>query len=298
MRQDEMLLRSMLFVPGHNERFLISAARSDADALILDLEDSVQPEGNKVVARDLIRRKVKERLFQSYTTLVRVNDRDSGHLLKDVMGLAIDGVDGFMFPKSVSAKDIVFFDGLLASVEADAGVDVGTFKIVPLIETAGAVLNAHEICTASQRVVAIAFGCEDFVADIEGVHTQEGESLLIPRALVAMAARATGVIPIDTVHIDVHNLEDFERNVGLARKLGFEGSLLLHPKEIEIANRYYAPTEEEVSNAAEMLELAAAARSQGQGVAFMNGKFVGPPLIRAAESVLRRQERVLGKRDR
>jgi citrate lyase subunit beta/citryl-CoA lyase len=298
MKDKDILLRSMLFVPGNSERFLLSASQSNADALIMDLEDSVQPEDNKEIARALIKSKVEEGIFDKYTMFVRINDADSGHLIKDILALTIDGIDGFMFPKPVSSKDIIFFDKLLSAVEADKGFEKGTFSIVPLIETAGAVLNAQDICMASQRVVAIAFGCEDFVADVEGVHTSEGESLLTPRALIAMAARSAGVIPIDTVHIDVHNLEDFERNAKLANRLGFEGNLLLHPKEIDVANRCYAPTEQEVSDAQEMLSLATAAQDEGKGVAVMNGRFVGPPLIRAAKSVLRRQQRILNRGDR
>ncbi len=106
---------------------------------------------------------------------------------------------------------------------------VGTYKIIPLIETASAVMNVQEICTASKRVIAVAYGSEDFITDLEGIHDEEHVSLFTPRAMIAMGARACNIIPIDTVHVRVKDLEDLEKNLILSRKLGFEGMLILNP---------------------------------------------------------------------
>ena len=297
MAMKEHVLRSMLFVPGHNERLLNSASRSNADAVILDLEDSVQPANNKQVARDTIQANVSQGLFNKFDVFARVNDRESGHLLKDIHQLTIEGIKGFVYPKAVTGQDIYFFDKLLETIEAEKNYPKGTYKIVPLIETAAAVLNAQDICQASDRVVAIAFGCEDFVSDLEGNHDHEGQSLRTPRALIAMAARANGVIPIDTVHINVHDLEGLEENVKLARVLGFEGMLILHPKEIELAHRYFSPSEKEVEEAKEMLRLADEAQKQNKGVAVVNGKFIGPPMVIAAKKILKKQQLLLNKKN-
>jgi len=288
----------MMFVPGHNNRLLLSAARSCADALILDIEDSVMPASNKQVARDTIRERVRNGLFEGRLVFPRINDRESGHLLKDVYSLTVPGVAGFVYPKARRGEDIYFFDKLLETLEYEKDFPVGTFKIVPLIETASAVLNAQEICLASERVIAIAYGCEDFVADLEGVHDHAGMSLYVPRAMIAMAARATGVIPIDTVHIDVHDLAGLEENVKLAKTLGFEGMLVLHPKELLIVHKYFTPTDEEVSGAREMLRLSAEAQGMGKGVAVLDGRFVGPPMVLAAEKLLDRYERIQSREAR
>ncbi|MFO7811063.1 MAG: CoA ester lyase, partial [Candidatus Delongbacteria bacterium] len=252
MKFHEHLMRSLMFVPGHNERLMQSAARSQADVLLLDIEDSVQPVENKQKARDLIQKMVSEGAFKNHLVYPRVNDRESGQLLKDVHQLTMDGVHGFMYPKSKKSGDVYFFDKLLETIEYEKGIPVGTFKIIPLIETAAAVLNAMEICKASPRVEAIAFGCEDFIGDLGGVHDHEGKSIFSPRATIAMAAKATGVIPIDTVHIHVHDLEDLEKNLNLAKNLGFEGMLVLNPKEIPLVHRYYSPSEQEIEEAKEM----------------------------------------------
>lgn len=278
-----------MFVPSHNEKLMTSASKSNADVLLLDIEDSVQPLSNKQVARDTIIKYIEEGRFIGKKVFPRVNDRESGQLLKDIMQLAIKGVDGFMYPKAKRGKDIYFFDKLLETIEYEKGLPIGTFKIIPLIETASAVMNVQEICTASSRVIAIAYGSEDFITDLEGIHDGQHNSLFTPRAMIAMGARASGVIPIDTVHIKVHDLEDLEYNLKISKNLGFEGMLVLNPKEIPLVHRYYTPTELEIMEAKEMLLLAEEAKKEGEGVAIKNGKFIGPPMIKAALKILKKE---------
>jgi len=286
MKNDSYRMRSLMFVPGHNEKLLLSASKSDADVLLLDLEDSVQPASNKAIAREKTKEFISKGAFRNHLVFPRVNDRESGFLLKDVMELTIDGVHGFMYPKSELGEDVYFISKLLDTIEYEKKYKVGTFKLIPLIETAAAVLNAQDICRASDRVVAIAFGCEDFVSDLEGVHDSEHQSLFTPRAMIAMAARANKVIPIDTVHINVHDLEDLERNLKIAKTLGFGGMLVLNPKEIELVHKYYSPSEQEVADAEEMLRLFEEYQKEGKGVAVKDGKFIGPPMVIAAKKVL------------
>jgi citrate lyase subunit beta/citryl-CoA lyase len=285
---NNMIMRSLMFVPGHNEKLLTSASRSDADVLLLDIEDSVQPESNKAIARQKIAEWVSSGKLADYYLFPRVNDRESGHLLKDVHALTIDGIHGFMYPKAKKGEDIYFFDKLLETIEYEKKIPIGTFKIIPLIEMSAAVLNAQEICQASKRVVAIAFGCEDFISDLEGVHDHAGDSIYVPRAMIAMAARANGVIPIDTVHINVHDLEDLEKNLILAKNLGFEGMLVLHPKEIELVHKFFSPSEKEYQDALEMLSLYEESRIDNKGVAVKNGKFIGPPMVIAADKTIKK----------
>lgn len=289
------LMRSLMFVPGHSDKLLQSASKSDADVLLFDIEDSVQPTENKQIARDKVTKYLNEGYFVGRTVFPRINDRQSGQLLKDVTQLSIEGIEGFMYPKAKRGEDIYFFCKLLETIEYEKGLPVGTFKIIPLIETASAVLNAEEICKASKRVVAIAFGSEDFITDLEGVHDEEHLSLFTPRALISMAARASKVIPIDTVHVRVNDLEDLKTNLSLSKKLGFEGMLLLNPKEIPLAHEYYSPTEEDVKIAEELLRLDKEARENNQGVAIINGKFIGPPFVAKANKTILKYEQIKQK---
>jgi len=283
---DKFLMRSLMFVPAHSDKLLLSASKSIADVLLLDIEDSVQPQSNKQVARDKVLEAMSNGLFKGRHVFTRINDRESGELLRDVTQLTVDGIDGFMYPKAKKGEDIYFFDKLLETVEFEKGFKKGTFKIIPLIETASAVLNVQEICTASDRVIAVAYGSEDFITDLEGIHDKEHISLFTPRAIIAMGARATGVIPIDTVHVRVKDLEDLEVNLQLSVKLGYEGMLVLNPMEIDLVHQYYSPSEEQVQHAKDILRLDIEAQKNGQGVAIINGKFIGPPFVSKAKKVL------------
>lgn len=289
------LFRSLMFVPAHNERLMNSASRSNADVLLLDIEDSVQPVENKQVARDNILRYIADGKFKGRPLYPRINDRESGELLKDVYQLTVPGIEGFVYPKATCGQDIYFIGKLLETVEYEKKLPIGTFKLIPLIETAGAVMNIQEICKACTRVVAVAFGCEDFVTDLQGKHDLEGNSIFTARAMIAMGARACGVYPIDTVHIRVHDLEDLEKNLILSKKLGFEGMLVLNPKELPLVHQYYSPSEEEVAWAEEMIALSDAAFAEGKGVAVKDNKFIGPPMLKMARKIVAKSQLILNK---
>ena len=287
----EHLFRSLMFVPAHNERLLNSASRSNADVLLLDIEDSV-PGIDKQSARDNIIRYITDGIFKGRAVYPRINDRESGELLRDVYQLTIPGITGFMYPKSVKGDDIYFIGKLLETVEYEKGYPIGTFKLIPLIETTGAVMNIKDICMACSRVVAVAFGCEDYVTNLQGKHDLVGDSIFTARSLIALSARACGIQPIDTVHIKVHDLDDLERNLVISKKLGFEGMLVLHPKELELVHRYFSPTNEEVEWAAEMITLSNEAIHAGKGVAVKDNKFIGPPMVKMANNILQKNELV------
>lgn len=285
MNNETYLMRSLMFVPAHNQKLLESSLHREADVLLLDIEDSVPPV-DKQTARNNILEFVKRPEAQGKVIFPRVNDRESGELLKDLYQLTVEGVTGFMYPKSTKEEDVYFVGKLLETIEYEKHLPIGTFKLIPLIETAGAIVNIKEICTACTRVIAVAFGCEDYVTDLCGKHDSDGQSIYYARNAIVNAARAAGVLPIDTVHIKVHDLEDLEKNLILSKNLGFEGMLVLNPKELPLVNSYYAPSKEEIEWATEMVRLSAEAKAEGKGVAVKDGKFIGPPMLKMAEKVL------------
>jgi citrate lyase subunit beta/citryl-CoA lyase len=289
------LFRSLLFVPGHNEKLIKKAITTDADVLILDLEDSVQPSDLKQNARDLILNMFNDNLFKGKIVFIRVNDRESGHLLKDIHQLSVAGVRGFMYPKAKCSQDIYFIDKLLETIEHEKGIRVGTFKLIPLIETTSSVLQSDSICKASDRIEAIAFGSEDFITDLQSSIDTDLTNLQVPRAIISMAARANNIIPIDTVHIDVHNLEDLEIQINISKKYGFDGMLVLHPKEIPFVHKHYTPSEEEYLNAKELLKMNEQAKKEGRGVAVINGKFIGPPFVLKSKKIIEKYEFLISK---
>ena len=289
---ENYLMRSLMFVPAHNNKLLDSSVRRDADVLLLDIEDSV-PVFDKQLARDNIKAFVQRDDLNGKLIFPRINDRESGELLRDLTQLTVEGVDGFMYPKATKGEDIYFVGKLLETIEYEKHIPIGTFKIIPLIETAGAIVNIKDICTACpNRVVAVAFGCEDYVTDIRGKHDDEGQSIFYARNAIVNAARFAGIIPIDTVHIKVHDLEDLEKEVILGKKLGFDGMLVLNPKELPIVHKYYSPSEEEVAWASEMVELAEEAVREGKGVAVKDNKFIGPPMVKMAKKILFKRDNI------
>lgn len=286
------LMRSLMFVPAHNQKLLDSSVKRDADVLLLDIEDSV-PKADKQLARENIKAFVQRDDLKGKLIFPRVNDRESGELLKDAYQLTIEGVHGFMFPKATKAEDVYFFGKLLETIEYEKGIPVGTFKIIPLIETTGAVMNIQEICQACTRVIAVAFGCEDYVTNLKGKHDSEGQSIFFARNMIVNGARACGVIPIDTVHIRVHDLEDLEKNLKVVKQLGFEGMLVLNPKELPLVHQYFSPSEEEIAWATEMVQLAEEAEKEGKGVAVKDNKFIGPPMVKMAKDILKKHEMIV-----
>lgn len=285
------LMRSLMFVPAHNNKLMDSALSRNADVLLLDIEDSVQPEVNKQKARDNIKEYSEKGLFDGKIVFPRVNDRESGHLLQDIYQLTIPGIEGFMYPKARKGEDIYFFGKLLETIECEKKIPKHTYKIIALIETSAAVMNIQEICMACpERLVAVAFGCEDYMTDLGGIHDANYQSIFTARSMIAMGARAHGVMPIDTVHIRVHDLEDLERNLKIGRNLGFEGMLVLNPKELPLVHKYYSPSEKDVSWAKEMLLLSEEAVSLGNGVAVKDNKFIGPPMVKMAKSILAKKK--------
>ena len=293
--EENYLMRSLMYVPAHNQKLLDSATRRDADVLLLDLEDSV-PVFDKQQARDNIKEFVKRDDLNGKLIFPRVNDRESGELLKDLTQLTIEGVNGFLYPKSTKGEDIYFVGKLLETIEYEKHIPVGTFKLMALIETAGAIVNIKDICEACpNRLVAVVFGCEDYVTNTQGKHDDAGKSIFYARNAIVNAARFAGIAPIDTVHIKVHDLEDLEKEVVLGKELGFEGMSVLNPKELPIIHKYYTPTEEEVAWAREMVELAEEAIREGKGVAVKDNKFIGPPMVKMAKNILAKHEKIQNK---
>jgi citrate lyase subunit beta / citryl-CoA lyase len=288
-----MRLRSLLFVPAHKSKYYEHALASEADAIIFDLEDSVFSTELKASARKILAENVNIFEGSGKHLFVRINDRESGELFDDLILTASLPIDGYMYPKAHSAQDIYFIDKYLDVIEAKLKLPNGGLKLLPLIETAESIFNVLSIAKESDRTVGLAFGCEDYLGDTGGNHDLNEAALESARSAVALACRASGIEPIDTVHIKIHDAEDLARNLKIAKTHGFSGMLCLHPKEISTVNDNFTPSFEELAWAQNVLDIANESQSHYNGVVLVDGQFVGPPLIQKAEKVLNRA-RVLG----
>ncbi len=292
---NDCLLRSLLFVPAHNDKLIMSAIRFDADAIVLDLEDSVQPKSMKQIARDNVVKYINQGIFKNHRVFVRINDFQSGESLRDLHQLTIPGIEAFLCSKVKTGKDVYFFDKLLESIEYEKGFTSGTFLIIPIIETTAAVMNVQDICQASPRVIAVAFGSEDFITDMHAIDDKEEQTLFTARNLIVMAARSNNIVPIDAAYVQVHDLEGLEKHLIISKKLGFGGISILSPKQLSLANQYFSPSFEEVAEAKEMLRMSEESEKQSKGVDIVNNKFVGPPLVERAKNILKKHQLIINK---
>lgn len=283
-------LRSAMFVPGYTRKFLDKAVTFRSDAILLDLEDSV-PHSHKEDARTFVREYLDADKFPQQT-FIRVNDIDSGMLTKDLEATLHANTAGFMFTKVRDENDIIYFDKLLSQYEHDLGFEIGKFKMLPLIEMGSAILRAHQIATASERMIGLAFGGEDYLTDLDGLHKEHGTSLIVPRSLIVIAARSAHIDVLDTPYLDIRNAEGFRREVEQARELGFSGQLLLHPTQIDVANEVFSPSSEEIEEAKRIIEAIRESSEKGQGTTLLDGKLVGPPMLKRANKVLAKAERI------
>ncbi len=280
-----------MFVPGHNEKIIESASKSTADALIFDLEDSVQPNSNKLIAREVIVKRSKEKQFDRFQKFVRLNEIETEFFLQDVLHVTKGEIEGFLLSKTNSKEDVQYLDNLLSSIELERNLEKGKFSIVPILESAQSIVNIKEIATSSNRIIALGFGSEDYVSDIQGVRDFEtNQSISYPRSLVPIVARAYGLEAIDAAYIKVHDLEGLERHLQTGKVLGYGGMWVLHPKQNELVNQIFSPTEQEYKDAVEFLILYEKAKEINKGVAIIEGKFVGPPLITKSNDIIAKVE--------
>ena len=277
-----VLLRTLLFVPGNKQRVVDKALASNADALVLDLEDSVAA-ADKQLAREIIRETLAKRGSGAPQLWVRVNGTASGLVENDLDAVVVNGLAGIMFPKADSVDDIRRLDDSIGLRENAAGIAAGTVKILPILETGKGIFRVFEIATASDRVAAITFGAEDYTLDVGAIRSKEGQEIFYARSAVVAAAAAARVQAIDTVFTDLDDEEGLIADCWFGRRLGFSGKNLIHPKQIEPVTKVFSPSPEEISYARRVVD---AFNASGTGVISLDGKMIDPPVYERARRIL------------
>lgn len=288
------VLRSLLFVPGNNMRMINKAMTLDPDAVILDLEDAV-PMLDKETARIFIRDSVEMLKSTGLDTFVRVNGLSTGLIMDDLKSVINKDLDGILLPKCESDIDVLKLCEMLAELERERGLVEGKIVILPIIETTKGVLNAHQIASASGRVCAISFGAVDFTRELGTTPSKDGTEFFYARSHVAISAVAAGVQAIDTPWVDIMDMDGLTKDAGLARRLGFRGKLLIHPKQITLVNGIFTPTEEEIRFARMVVEEFAKAQAAGQGAISIEGTMIDIASFRQASKLLSWWEAVENK---
>jgi citrate lyase subunit beta/citryl-CoA lyase len=280
------LRRSLLYVPGNMPGMLQNIPVFEADGVMIDLEDAV-PLAEKDAARLLTRNFLRFYQDRNKEMFVRINALDTPYGHKDLQEILPALPDGIRLPMADNPEVVERLDTLLTEAEEWLNVPIGHFKIIPSIETARGVLNCVETAKASPRIVALAFGAEDYTASMEIDRTRSGEELFSARTQVVWAAKAAGVQAIDTIFSDVNDMEALRAETMLIKRLGFTGKSLVNPRQIEVIHDVFRPTQAEIENAIEVMEAIKRAREMGTGVISLRGKMVDAPVVTRAARTLR-----------
>jgi citrate lyase subunit beta/citryl-CoA lyase len=275
-----MARRSLLFSPGDRPEMMRKGPASGADVVIFDLEDAVAPEG-KGEARAAVADVLSDPEFDpDCEVCVRVNADPT--VADDDVKEALSGnrVDSVMLPKAESAEDAETLAGILG----ERGVDA---PLIAICESAAGVLHAESLA-AADPVDALAFGAEDFSADVGATRTAEGTEVLYAREHVVLAAAAAGIDAIDTLHTDIGDTEGLAEETAFVLELGFDGKICIHPSQVPVVNEAFTPTGERIEWARRVLDAAEEADREGRGVFRVEGEMVDAPLIGQAEQVRER----------
>jgi citrate lyase subunit beta / citryl-CoA lyase len=284
-------MRTFLFVPGDSPRKFARATEGTADALILDLEDSVAPDqkaGARLTTADMLGGgRGRQKHF------VRVNALDTGLALADLAAVMPGRPDGIVLPKCGSAADIRLLSNYLDAFEAASATESGRTLILPVAtETAQSVFGLGSYGEAGPRLWGLMWGGEDLQASLGATENRRDGVFHTPyrlaRDLCLMGAAAAGVVAVDTVYTDIDNLAGLEAECRAARRDGFGAKALIHPKHVDITNAAFSPGEEEVAWARRVV--AAFAGAPNAGVLRLDGKMLDKPHLRAAEKVLAQVE--------
>lgn len=277
------LWRSLQYVPAHVEKYVRSERIHAADAVILDLEDSV-PAEQKIAARAGLGNAIAAIADFGADVLVRVNDAVEW-AADDISAAVQPGVCALVIPKVRDAAHVAQIEAEVGAAEAGSGLKPGSVRLLILIETAAAYLQMAAIAAASPRIVAINLGAEDFALDV-GMQPSE-ETLSGPRQQVVIAAAAAGVMPLGLMGAgsDFSDLDAYRRLAERSRRFGFRGSSCIHPAQIDVLNAAFSPTDDEVKWAGQVLSAADEARRAGRAAFSLGGRMIDLPIVARAQQI-------------
>jgi citrate lyase subunit beta/citryl-CoA lyase len=285
--------RSMLFVPVTVAKYVDRAADRGADALILDLEDSV-PAAEKPRGREVLQEAAEKVARNGADVVVRIN-RAWRTAIQDIEAAVSPAVHALMLTKIESAEHVQMIAEVVDELEAERDIPLGTTKFVVLVETASGFLHIAEIARSHPRLVALSIGAEDFALSIGML--PEAEGLFFPKQQMIIAACAAGILPLGFIGTvaDFRDLDGYRATIRRARRLGFAGASCIHPSQVAILNEEYRPSPDEVAEAERAVEAYDKAIADGIGAIEIDGKMIDVPVVERAKHVLMRHRAVLAR---
>lgn len=280
------LRRTMMFMNAQKPGLIKDAYIYGCDSIMLDLEDAVA-ENQKDSARFSLYHALTSIDYGDTEVIVRINGLDTPHWQEDVRVAVAGGADGIRIPKCESAHDVKTIDAAVLQAEKEFGKEEGRTLLMAALESPKGIINAYEICTASERMFGCAISGGDFRKCMQTKFQRDGIDMLVARGQMLIAARAAGVQCFDTVFTDLDDMESFEAEVRQNKAMGFDGKSLINPKQIRLVHEIFAPTEKEIKQAQAMVTAYREAQAQGIGVFTVNGKMVDIAFIPGAERTLK-----------
>ena len=277
--------RTLLFVPAQRESMVEKARQIPADVICLDLEDAVPP-AEKPTARDRMRASIEALHAAGRTVHVRVNHLETGLTKADLAAAIGPGLSGLLFPKVQGAAQIRELDVMIREQELHNGVRPGTLALIPMIESARALLRCEEIALASTRIAALALGGEDYAADLGVARTAAAHELEYARRVIIHCAAAYGLTPLDGIYTSLHDEAGLVTDARYVRSIGMKGKYVIHPEQVEPVNRVFSPTEEELAAARRIVNAYDEAMGRGLGVIDVDGQMVDVPVANRARDLL------------
>jgi citrate lyase subunit beta/citryl-CoA lyase len=293
LRTDLPVWRSLLFVPVIARKFVDGAASRGADAIILDLEDSVPP-GEKPRARTLLQEAAEIVSRGGADVLVRIN-RPLRLAIPDIEATVSPRVQALALPKVESANHLRLLAEAIDEIEAERGMTIGATKLLAMVETAEAFFEMPEIARAHPRVVAMTLGAEDFALSVGML--PEAEGLLFPKQQMIIAARSAGILPLGFLGTvaDFRDLAAFRATIQRSRRLGFLGAACIHPSQVAILNEEYAPQPGDVAHAERVVTAYEKATAEGVGAIMVDGRMIDVPVVERALALLARHRAITAR---
>jgi citrate lyase beta subunit len=294
MSSNTRLRRSLLFIPGAEPRKLEKSRGAGADTLIFDLEDAVASD-RKARARELVVETLLAGDFGETEPAVRINSPGTPYFDEDLAAVVEAGACAIVLPKSETVAGLATVTAAIEAAERrrqHASNDTDRVKLLALVETAAGITNVSALAATTPRVDALCFGHADFSLDMGLAEADPSTGIVYhARCMLALAAKAGGVAPIDNVCLAIKDEAAFRDDAELGCRLGFEGKLCIHPAQVSIANDVYTPTADQIVYACRVVEGWDQARAEGRGVFTLDRKMVDAPLVAAQQRILERARR-------
>ena len=280
------IMRSWMFVPGHQRRMIDKAYNLKLDVAMFDIEDGVPP-GEKDTARAMMAETLA-RPSPGILRFVRIHPAGTKEMAADLPAVIRPGLNGLTLTKVHCPEDVSQVSAILDEREEEAGLQRGSVRLLATIESARGLVQAAAIAASSPRLVGLMFGAEDFAIDLGMFNLRQGKAgdFLYARSALVVAAASEGLQAIDRVYVDIRNPAGLEQDTRFARDLGFTGKALIHPAQIEVVEQVFRPTDAEVEYARRVVAAFEAAEAEGAGAVAVDGQMVDLPVVERARRAL------------